>query len=626
MSDTISGTSTGTTASAVKRREKLSRVTIRIAGDSGDGIQITGSQFTNVTAIVGNDLATFPDFPAEIRAPAGTLPGVSGYQIQFSSEDISTPGDQPDVLVAFNPAALKVNLSDLPQNALIIVNTDEFQEADLRKANYNSNPLRDGSLSKFRVVEVPITTLTIRALEEVQLTHKEKERCKNFFALGILCWLYSRPLEPLIKHINQKFAKKPVVADANIRALKSGFHYAETVELFQVSYEVPPAKLQPGKYRNINGNTALAIGLVSAARKANLKLFYGSYPITPASTILEELAQLKHYNVMTFQAEDEIAAVCAAIGASYAGVIGVTGTSGPGLALKGEAINLAVMTELPLVVIDVQRAGPSTGMPTKTEQADLLQALYGRNGESPVIVLAPQTPGDCFYIAYEAVRFALKYMVPVIVLSDGYLANGSEPWLIPNFEELPAIPVKFHTDASNFAPYARDEKTLSRPWAIPGTAGLTHRIGGLEKQNITGNVSYDAKNHDLMVRLRAEKVARAVQDVPDAKVYGNPDADTIVVGWGSTYGHILSAVNAVNENGGKAAGLHVRHLNPLPKNLGAVLKRYKRVIVPEINMGHLAMLIRSKFLVDAIPYNKVSGRPFSVSELVDLIKSSTKRG
>lgn len=602
------------------KRQTLKKITIRLAGDSGDGIQLTGGQFTNSTAIAGNDFATFPDFPAEIRAPAGTLPGVSGFQIQFSSEDIHTPGDRPDVLVALNPAALKVNVGDLPQNGVIIVNTDEFGETDLKKANCATNPLEDGSLDKYRVYKVPLTSLTIKALEGSPLTHKEKERAKNFFALGILFFMYNRPMDPIVREIQKKFAKKADVADANIKALKAGWNYAETTEIFQGRYEIPPAKLPPGKYRNISGNVAIAYGVVAAGKKSGLPVFYTAYPITPASDILHEISMHKHFGIMTFQAEDEIAAAAAAVGASFAGALGVTVSSGPGMSLKTEAINLAVMTELPLVILDIQRGGPSTGLPTKTEQADLLMVLFGRNSESPVAVVAAQTPGDCFYAAYEGCRIAVKYMTPVYVLSDGYLANGSEPWLIPDVDKLPPIEVKFRTDPKDFFPYLRDPQTLARPWAKPGTPGLEHRIGGLEKSDKYGNVSYDPENHDFMVKTRAQKVARIAQDLPDLEVFGPENARLLVCGWGGTYGHIRAAVEECQRRGLPVARAHFRWLNPMPANTGAVLSRFERVLVPELNLGQLRMLLRSKFMVDASGLNKVAGQPFKVAEIIEAIQ------
>lgn len=601
----------------VKHRiEELETVTIRFAGDSGDGMQLTGTQFSNTTAIVGNDLGTFPDFPAEIRAPAGTLPGVSAYQICFSSRDIRTPGDQPDVLVAMNPAALKVHLPDLPEGGMIIVNTDAFTEQNLKKAGYSSNPLEDGSLAKYRVFKIPITTVNMSALREINLPAKDKERCKNFWALGLMYWLFDRPLEPTLRWIEEKFKKNPELAKANATALRAGYAYADASEIFTTHYRVKKAQIAPGVYRKITGNEALALGLIAASELAGRPLFYASYPITPASDILHELAVHKNFGVRTFQAEDEIAAMCAAIGASFAGYLGATGTSGPGMCLKSEAINLAVMTELPVVILDIQRAGPSTGMPTKTEQGDLLQALFGRNSDSPLVVLAPATPSDCFYVAIEAFRLATKYMTPVIVLSDGYLANGAEPWKLPSREELPKIEIKFRTDPQGFYPYQRDPESLARPWAIPGTPGLEHRIGGLEKQHITGNVSYDPENHQLMTHLRAEKIARVAQDIPEVEVFGDTEGELLVVGWGGTYGAITSAVEQVQAKGLPVSSIHLRYLNPLPRNLGQVLSRFRKILVPELNMGQLVLLLRAKYLVDAIPFNKVKGRPFKISELV----------
>jgi 2-oxoglutarate/2-oxoacid ferredoxin oxidoreductase subunit alpha len=613
-----------------RKREVLDSVTIRFAGDSGDGVQQVGGQFTTTSAVFGNDLSTFPDFPAEIRAPAGTLPGVSGFQIQFAARDIHTPGDQPDVLVAFNPAALMVNIKDMAPNSVVIVNTDAFGEVDLKKAQCTTNPLEDGTLSAFNTFRMPITELTMKALEPVQMTHKDKERCKNYFALGVLYWLYNRPLETTLAHIRDKFGKDkygkptPALVEANSLALKAGHGYAEATELFRSQYEVPPATYAPGRYRNVMGNEALALGLVAAGKLSGIPIFYGSYPITPASDILHDLSKYKNFGVITFQAEDEIAAVTAAIGASYAGAIGVTGTSGPGVALKSEAINLAVMVELPLIIVDVQRGGPSTGLPTKTEQADLLQALWGRNSESPVCVLAPSTPGDCFDIAIQAVRIATKYMVPVFILSDGYLANGAEPWKLPKLADLPKISVKFQTAPDHFAPYLRDEVTLARPWALPGTPGLEHRIGGIEKSHIYGNVSYDPDNHDFMCRIRAAKIQRIVQDVPDAVVHGDADAKILMLGWGSPYGSITAACEEARRRGIKVAQVHLRHLNPFPANLGAILKKYPRVLVPELNLGQLLTIIRAKFLVDARGLNKVQGKPFKVAELVEAIEQEAK--
>ncbi len=599
--------------------KELETVTIRFAGDSGDGMQVTGTQFTSTAAIIGNDISTLPDFPAEIRAPAGSLPGVSGYQLNFSSRDIRTPGDEPDVLVAMNPAALKVNIKDLETGGILVVNTDEFNDNNLKKAGYSANPLEDGSLSGYRVFKLPITSNTLKALEGASLPFKQQERCKNFYALGLMYWLYDRPMEPTLKWIDEKFGSKPEVVEANVLALKAGYNYADTTEIFTTHYHIGKAQIKPGKYRNITGNEATAIGFVTASQLAGRPLFYGSYPITPASDILHELSKHKNFGIKTFQAEDEIAAIGSAIGATFAGHIGLTGTSGPGVALKSEAIGLAVMTELPLVIIDVQRGGPSTGLPTKTEQADLLQAMFGRNGECPVGIVAPSTPANCFNMAIEAVRLATKYMAPVFFLSDGYLGNGSEPWEIPNLEDLPEMKINFRTDPEGFLPYLRNEKTLARPWAIPGTPGLEHRIGGLEKQNITGNVNYDPDNHDFMVRLRAEKIQRMQQDIPDLEVYGATSGKVLVLGWGSTYGAITTAVEQVQEKRFAVSSAHLRYLNPFPKNLGDVLRNFDTVIIPELNLGQLALLVRAQFLIDAVSFTKVKGKPFKVAELVSKI-------
>jgi len=597
------------------KREVIDRAVIRFAGDSGDGMQITGSQFTNTVALYGNDIATFPDYPAEIRAPAGTIPGVSGFQLHFSSNEVYTPGDAIDVLIAMNPAALKVNIADLKANGILIVNSDSFKESDLRKAQMTSNPLEDHSLDKFRIFPVGLQRLTRAALQHLGLDAKAMDRCKNFFALGMCYWLYNRSADPTIRWIEDKFGKKPLLMEANKLALKGGYSYCEATEAFQISYEIPPAHLTPGLYRNVSGNQALAMGFVTAAKKSGLSLFLGSYPITPASDILHELSQYKNFGVITFQAEDEIAAVTSAIGASYTGALAITTTSGPGMALKTEAIGLAVATEIPIVICDIQRGGPSTGLPTKTEQADLLQALFGRNSEAPIPVLAAATPGDCFWVALEASRIALKYMVPVIVLSDGYLANGAEPWRIPKVEDIPPIPVKFATDPDGFLPYKRDPQTLARPWALPGTPGLEHRIGGLEKQDGTGNVNYEPLNHENMVRIRAAKVAAILQDIPNVLPEGDPEGDLLVVSWGSTAGSITAAVKAARARGRRIGHLHLRYLNPLPANVGEVLKRYRKVLVPELNMGQLLWVIRAKFLVDAIGLNKIQGRPFKQAEL-----------
>ena len=599
--------------------ETLSKVVIRFAGDSGDGMQLTGTQFTATAASIGNDLATFPDYPAEIRAPAGTLPGVSGFQVNFSSEDIFTPGDAPDVLVAMNPAALKANLQDLRPGGMLVVNTDAFKETDLVKAGYAKNPLEDGSLSGFRLCQVEITRLTRAALKETGLPQRFQDRCKNFFALGMMYYLYHRPLEVSNRWIDQKFAKNPELATANKLALKGGYAYCEAAEIFQVTYEVPAAHLPPGTYRNISGNQALALGFVAAAQKSGRPLFLGSYPITPASDILHELSQYKNFGIYTFQAEDEIAAIGAAIGAAFAGSIGLTTTSGPGMALKMEFLGLAIMVELPLVVVDIQRGGPSTGLPTKTEQADLLQALFGRPSEAPCIVLAARSASDCFAMAYEAVRLSTKHMTPVILLSDGYIANGAEPWRLPEVEDLPPIDVSFRKEREGFLPYLRDKDTLARPWAIPGTPGLEHRIGGIEKSDGTGNISYEPANHEAMVRLRADKVARVAVDLPPAEAEGD-DSGLLVLGWGSTYGAITGAVRRARAEGRRVAHLHLRHLNPMPMNLGDVLSRYERILIPEMNMGQLALLIRAKYLRDVVQLDKIQGQPFKEIEILSKIK------
>ncbi|MEL7060221.1 MAG: 2-oxoacid:acceptor oxidoreductase subunit alpha [Acidobacteriota bacterium] len=620
---------TTTDAPPTPSPEKLSEVVIRFAGDSGDGMQLTGGQFTATSALFGNDLSTLPDFPAEIRAPAGTLPGVSAFQVRIADYDIHTPGDVPDVLVAMNPAALKTNLGDVRPNGVVIVNLDEFKKGNLKKAKYESNPLEDGTLDGYRAVRVELTRLNRQALEDVELSNRDRDRCKNFFALGMVYWMFSRPLEPTIDYLKRKFAKKPVVADANVRALQAGYNYSDITGAFQVRYEVEPADLAPGTYRNINGNSALALGFVAASRRSGLPLFLGSYPITPASTVLHELAKFKHYGVTTFQAEDEIAAVCAAIGAAFGGSLALTTTSGPGLALKSEAMNLAVMTELPLVVCDIQRAGPSTGMPTKTEQSDLLQALYGRNGESPLPVIAPSSPADCFNAAIEACRMAIRHMTPVVLLSDGYLANGAEPWRLPDAESLPDLRVEFAGGEAidperGFLPYLRDEETLARPWAVPGTPGLEHRIGGLEKQEDTGNVSYDADNHQRMTELRAAKVERIARSIPPLEVEGDPDADLLILGWGSSLGAITGAVRAARREDLKVARAHLRHLVPLPSNTGEVLRRYRRVLMPEMNSGQLAMVLRARFLVDILTLAKVQGKPFGRTELLEVIREILK--
>jgi 2-oxoglutarate ferredoxin oxidoreductase subunit alpha len=604
--------------------QALDRVIIRFAGDSGDGMQLTGGRFTSETAVLGNDLSTLPDFPAEIRAPAGSLPGVSGFQVHFADHDILTPGDAPNVLVAMNPAALKTNVHDLPKGGTLIVNSDAFTERNLEKAGYKANPLEDGSLDEFQVHEVQLTSMTIEALKDVDVTKREAERAKNMFALGLMSWLYNRPTEGTLAFIERKFASKPSIAEANRRAFQAGYAFGETTESFAVSYEVKPAKLRPGVYRNVTGNQALSLGLVAASVQSKLPLFLGAYPITPASGILEELARYKNFGVRTFQAEDEIAAVGAALGASFGGALGVSTSSGPGVVLKGETIGLAVTLELPLVILDIQRAGPSTGMPTKPEQADLLLALFGRNAESPVPVVAASTPGNCFDSALEAARIAIKYRTPVFLLSDAYLANGSEPWLIPEVASLPDISVDFATepnDDGKFMPYLRDEGTLARPWAIPGTPGLEHRIGGLEKQDVTGNVSYDPDNHDYMVRVRARKVAGIAGDIPELEVDHEEGAKLLVLGWGGTAGPIGAAVRRVRQSGKKVAAAHLHHLNPFPRNTGDVLRSYDRVLVPEMNLGQLLKLVRAEFLVDAVGYNHVRGLPFKSAELAEAIET-----
>nr|WP_202471248.1 2-oxoacid:acceptor oxidoreductase subunit alpha [Streptomyces sp. SID8377] len=615
-----------------KETRKLDRVVIRFAGDSGDGMQLTGDRFTSETASFGNDLSTLPNFPAEIRAPAGTLPGVSSFQLHFADHDILTPGDAPNVLVAMNPAALKANIADLPRGAEVIVNTDEFTSRAMGKVGYAASPLEDGSLSAYAVHPVPLTTLTVEALKEFPLTRKEAERSKNMFALGLLSWMYHRPTEGTEDFLRKKFAKKPELAEANVAAFRAGWNFGETTEDFAVSYEVAPAEaaFPAGTYRNISGNLALSYGLVTASRQADLPLFLGSYPITPASDILHELSRHKNFGVRTFQAEDEIAGIGAALGAAFGGSLAVTTTSGPGVALKSETIGLAVSMELPLLVVDIQRGGPSTGLPTKTEQADLLQAMYGRNGEAPVPIVAPCTPGDCFGAALEAARIALTYRTPVLLLSDGYLANGSEPWRVPELDELPDLRVQFATTPNHVAedgteefwPYLRDPETLARPWAVPGTPGLEHRIGGIEKQDGTGHISYDPANHDLMVRTRQAKIDGI--EVPDV-VVDDPDgqARTLVIGWGSTYGPITAAVRRIRGAGGAVAQAHLRHLNPFPRNLGEVLGRYQKVVVPEMNLGQLAHLLRARYLVDARSHTQVTGLPFKAEQLAAAIQEES---
>jgi len=601
--------------------EKLEKVVIRFAGDSGDGMQLTGDRFTAEAALFGNDLATQPNYPAEIRAPQGTLPGVSSFQIQIAGYDIFTAGDRPDVLVAMNPAALKANLSDLPRGGVVIVNTDEFSKRNLAKVGYVTNPLDDGAMSDFVVHPVAMTTLTMGAVESTGVAKKDGERAKNMFALGLLCWLYGRSVDTSAEFIREKFARKPQIAEANVLALRAGWNYGETTEAFATSFEVPRADLPPGQYRQISGNTALAYGVVTAAHLAGTQVVLGSYPITPASDILHELSKHKGFDVVTIQAEDEIAGVCAAIGASYGGALGVTSTSGPGLSLKSEAIGLAVMTELPLLVVDVQRGGPSTGLPTKTEQADLLQAMFGRNGESPVAVLAARSPSDCFEVAVEAARIALTYRTPVILLSDGAIANGSEPWRIPDVAELEPIERNLAEPGADYQPYARDPLTLAREFAIPGTPGLEHRIGGLEKANGSGDISYHGANHDLMVRLRQAKIDGIA--VGDLEVDDpGDDADLLMLGWGSSFGPIAEACRRARRRGHKVARAHLRHLNPLPRNIGEILRRYPKVVLPEMNLGQLALLLRGRYLVDIQSVTKVAGRAFLADELEEVIDAA----
>ncbi|MER5332047.1 2-oxoacid:acceptor oxidoreductase subunit alpha [Micromonospora sp. NPDC002717] len=611
-----------------KQIRQLDRVVIRFAGDSGDGMQLTGDRFTSETAQLGNDISTLPNFPAEIRAPAGTLPGVSSFQVHFADYDILTPGDAPNVLVAMNPAALKANLVDLPRGADIIVNTDEFTKRNLAKVGYQANPLEDDTLAGYVVHPVALTSMTVGALAEHDVSKKDAERAKNMFALGLLSWMYNRPYESTLRFLERKFAARPELVAANVAAFRAGWNFGETTEDFAVRYEVKPAKMQPGTYRNITGNAALSLGLVAAGVRSGLPVFLGAYPITPASDILHELSKHKRFGVLTMQAEDEIAAVGAALGASYGGSLGVTTTSGPGVALKSETISLAVALELPLVIVDVQRAGPSTGMPTKTEQADLNMALYGRHGEAPVAVIAPRSPADCFHAAIEAARIALTYRTPVILLSDNYVANGSEPWLLPDVESLPDLRVEFATkpngeDGATFLPYLRDPETLARPWAVPGTAGLEHRIGGLEKADKTGDISYDPANHDFMVRTRAARIETI--PVPDVEVEDpNGDARVLVLGWGSTYGPIGAACRGLRQRGHSIAQAHLRHLAPMPANLGTVLSSYDRVVIPEMNLGQLAHVIRAKYLVDAIGYNQVRGLPFTANELETMLEEVLK--
>jgi 2-oxoglutarate ferredoxin oxidoreductase subunit alpha len=603
--------------------QTLESVVIRFAGDSGDGMQVTGDRFTAESAVFGNDLATLPNFPAEIRAPAGTLPGVSAFQVQIAAYDILTPGDEPNVLVAMNPAALRTNVGDLAKGGTLIVNSDAFDDRSLEKAGYDSNPLADGTLAGYRIYEIPMTSLTLKACEPTGTKPRDAERSKNFFALGILSWLYNRPTDTTVDWITARYGAKPAVVEANTLAFRAGYNFGETAELFDSSYKVPASELGPGEYTNITGNTALAWGLVAASQLAGLTLFLGAYPITPASDLLHELAKQRHFGIVTFQAEDEIAGAGAALGASFGGALGVTTTSGPGIDLMSETIGLAVSLELPLVVIDVQRGGPSTGLPTKSEQSDLLLAMYGRHGEAPVPIVAPRTPGDCFAAAIEAVRIALKYRTPVFLLSDGYLANGSEPWQVPEVADLPAIGVEFAVSpnhvgpdgTASFWPYVRDPATLARPWAVPGTPGLEHRVGGIEKADGSGDVSYDPDNHEKMVHLRAEKVAGIAADIPAVEVDDPDGAELLVLGWGSTYGAATAAVKRIRAREMLVAQAHLRHLNPLPPNLGEVLARYRRVLIPENNLGQLATLIRARYLVDAVTLSGLRGRPFRIAEI-----------
>ncbi len=608
-----------------KRVQQLDRVVIRIAGDSGDGMQLTGDRFTQETALFGNDLATFPNFPAEIRAPQGTLAGVSSFQLHFADHDILTPGDRPDVLVAMNPAALKANLAELPRGATVIVDTHDFTTRALARIGWASNPLEDGSLDSFQVHSLDLTQMTLDALADTDLSRKDAGRSKNMFALGLLCWMYSRPTQGTIEFVRTKFASKPEIAAANISAFQAGYHFGETTETFAVHYEIKPAAQRPGTYRNISGNLALAYGLVAAGRRAKLPVFLGAYPITPASDILHELSKHKRFGVRTFQAEDEIAGIGAALGAAFGGALAVTTSSGPGIALKGEAIGLAVSLELPMVICDIQRGGPSTGLPTKTEQSDLLQAMYGRNGEAPVPIVAAQSPGDCFDAAIEAARIALTYRTPVFLLSDGYLANGSEPWLVPSVEELPDLTVAFATEPNaedgTFLPYLRDPETLARPWAVPGTPGLEHRVGGIEKADKTGNISYDPDNHDFMVRTRQAKVDGIARGLAPLQVEDPGERATVLVlGWGSTYGPIGAACRQVRATGAAVAQAHLRHLNPFPSDLGEILARYEKVVIPEMNLGQLATLVRAKYLVDVISVTQVRGLPFKADELAEMLQ------
>jgi 2-oxoglutarate/2-oxoacid ferredoxin oxidoreductase subunit alpha len=606
--------------------KELDSIVIRFAGDSGDGMQLTGTQFTNTSAVFGNDISTMPDFPAEIRAPAGTLAGVSGFQVNFSNRDILTPGDSPQVLVAMNPAALKVSLQELEEGGTIIVNTDAFTRTNLRKAGYEENPLENESLHRYHVIEVPLTSMNREALKDIaSLSNKEKDRSQNFFALGIVFWMFDRPMETTLEWVQKKFAKRPDVIQANTIALQAGYYFGDTTRTFQQRYRVRPADLPPGTYRKVTGNEAMAMGLVTAARKMDKPLFYGTYPITPATDILHALARLRHFDVRTFQAEDEIAAMGSIIGAAFGGAFAITGTSGPGVALKSEGIGLAISLELPMIIVNVQRGGPSTGLPTKTEQSDLLQAFFGRNGESPIVIVAPQSPADCFDIAVEAARLAIRATTPVMILSDGFLGNSSEPWLVPNPDEIEPIKVSHPAARSNgssepFLPYARDEETLARPWAIPGTVGLEHRMGGLAKAPLTGNVSYVPEHHEQMVSDRAEKIARLADFLPEQEVFGSSSGDLLMLSWGGTYGAVRSAVTQAQRNGRSVAHVHLRYLNPLPRNLRDILDQYKQIVVPELNGGQLTFLLRGRFALNIQAFPKMQGRPFKISEISDKIE------
>jgi len=602
--------------------KEVDLITIRFAGDSGDGMQLTGNQFTTNSALFGNDIATLPDFPAEIRAPQGTLAGVSSFQLQFSSHDIHTPGDKLDVLVAMNPAALKVNLSDLKTNGMIIANTANYNKKNFTLSGYETNPLEDGSLDEYKLIKVDMNDLVNKALEDIDLPSKMKSRSTNMFALGLLYWLYERDVDSTIKFLETKFKSKPEIVKANIKALKTGLNYGETIEAIRTTFKVSKASLKKGTYRNIMGNECLTLGLIAAANKSNLDLFFGGYPITPASDILHILSKYKNYGIKTFQAEDEIAGICSALGAAFAGDLAVTASSGPGIALKGEAIGLGIITELPIVIINIQRGGPSTGLPTKTEQSDLNQAMYGRNGECPAVVIAAQSPSDCFQTAYEACKISLEFMVPVILLSDGYIANGSEPWRLPNLEKLPKIKTKIIKETSDekFTPYKRDEKTLARDWALPGTPGLEHRIGGLEKAVNTGDVSYDADNHDYMVKLRQEKIDVIADFIPEIKIYGEPKGELLVLSWGGTYGACRAAVEKANKNKISVSHINLKYINPFPKNLAEILLKFNKVLIPEINLGQLSTIIRSKYLIDTLNFNRVSGKPFTTNDIYKKIE------